>query len=76
MYLYFTKLLKTPTTDKFGKSDCKCNKYGFHTPEAKFSFSAMKLDEFDIQINIIYKLINSQNISKISLQSKINENNF
>ena len=31
-----------------------------NAPEAKFSFSAMKLDEFDIQIKTIYKLINSK----------------
>ena len=28
-------------------------KHGSNVPEAKFSFSAMKLDEFDIQINNI-----------------------
>ena len=60
------KNLESPTTDnKLENPIASAMKHGSNVPEAKFSFSAMKLDEFDIQINTIYKLINSRNISKI-----------
>ena len=60
------KNLEPPATDnKLENSIAKAMKYGSNVPEAKFFiFGAMKLDEFDIQINTTYKLINSPNISK------------
>ena len=43
-----------PTTDKKSENPiASAMKMVSNVPEAKFSFSAMKLDEFDIQINNI-----------------------